>query len=347
MSSPWWGGTLARCGGNLVGRTPWPARALGPSVRARRGVSPGKTSSPESPAGEPGTRRVFSDSLRLCVSALFVMLCVAAAGCSRPTSIVVGSKNFTEQVVLGEILAQQIERRLGVPVVRKFELGGTLLAHQALVSGSIDLYPEYTGTALTAVLKDAPRSDPQAVFNAVRDAYHQRWKLAWMAPFGFNNTFAMIVRREENLATLSAAARAHPWRLGMGYEFRNRPDGLQGLLRAYPLRLAGDPATMDLGLLYAALDNGKVDMIAANSTDGLIAARKVTVLEDDRHYFPPYQCAAVVREDTLARYPALRGALEELSGKISDTVMRRLNYQLDGPHRPPAQVAAEFLRSLR
>lgn len=249
--------------------------------------------------------------------------------------------------MLGEILAQQIERRMGVPVVRKFELGGTLLAHEALVSGSIDLYPEYTGTALTAVLKRPPRSDPQAVFNAVRDAYHQRWKLAWMAPFGFNNTFAMIVRRDENLTTLSAAARAHAWRLGMGYEFRSRADGLPGLLRAYPLRLAGDPATMDLGLLYAALDNRKVDMIAANSTDGLISARNVTVLEDDRHYFPPYQCAAVVREDTLARYPALRGALAELSGKISDPVMRRLNYQLDGTHRPPAQVAAEFLRSLR
>lgn len=283
---------------------------------------------------------------RFGISTLLLLFCVACFGCSRRPEIVIGAKNFTEQVVLGEILAQQIERRVGVPVVRKFELGGTLLAHEALVSGSIDLYPEYTGTALTAVLKRPPQSDSQAVFHAVREAYRRQWKLAWMPPFGFNNTFAMIVRRDENVTTLSGAARAHAWRLGIGYEFRDRPDGLPGLLRAYPLRLAGDPVTMDLGLLYAALDNRKVDMIAANSTDGLIAVHKVTVLEDDRHYFPPYQCAAVVREDTLARYPALRGALEELSGKISDSVMRQLNYQMDGPHRPVAQVAAEFLRSL-
>lgn len=286
--------------------------------------------------------------LRLRVPAVFILAaCAGLAGCSRSPAIVVGSKNFTEQVVLGEILAQQIERRVGVPVVRKFELGGTLLAHEALVSGSLDVYPEYTGTALTAILKQAPQSDAQAVFNTVRDAYHRRWKVAWMAPFGFNNTFAMIVRRGENLTTLSAAAQAHPWRLGMGYEFRNRPDGLEGLLRVYRLRLSGDPATMDLGLLYTALDSGKVDMIAANSTDGMIAARNVTVLADDRHYFPPYQCAAVVRESTLARYPALRGAIEELSGKISDSAMRRLNYQVDGAHRPAAEVAAEFLKSVK
>jgi len=279
---------------------------------------------------------------------------LSLAGCSRPARVVVGSKNFTEQVVLGEIVAQQIERNLHVPVERKLDLGGTLLAHQALVQGDIDLYPEYTGTALTAVLKLPPpqqgAGDAAAVFATVSAAYLRQWRLVWLRPLGFNNTFAMIVRgetaRAEHLATLSEAARAHPWRMGAGYEFRQRPDGLDGLLRTYHLRTEGDPVSMDLGLLYAALGSRRVDLIAANSTDGLASAMDVTVLDDDRHYFPPYQCAVVARQDTLARFPNLRETLEALSGKISDARMRQLNYEVDGRHRPAAEVAAEFLRTL-
>lgn len=280
-----------------------------------------------------------------CLSALVL------ASCGARTRIVVGSKNFTEQVIVGEILAQQIERRLGLPVERYLNLGGTLLVHEALVRGSIDLYPEYTGTALAAVLKRPPGKEPAAVLAEVRTAYESRWKLAWLSPLGFNNTFAMIVRgeaaRAEKLATLSDAARAKPWRLGVGAEFEERADGLPGLLKTYGLRLDGDPVTMDLGLLYAALDSRKVDMIAANSTDGPAAVRDVTILADDRHYFPPYDCAVVAREETLARYPALRGALEELSGKLTAETMRRLNQQVDGERRPARQVAKRFLDSLR
>jgi len=249
-------------------------------------------------------------------------------------------------VLLGEILAQQIEQVLKVPVVRKLDLGGTMLAHQALAQGSLDLYPEYTGTALTEVLKQPIAREPQAVLDAVRTAYQRQWKLDWLAPFGFNNTFAMIVRRDAGVATLSAAARAQAWRLGMGYEFRQRPDGLDGLLKTYSLRLIGAPVEMDLGLLYSALQNRKVDLIAANSTDGLISALPVAALDDDRRYFPPYQCAVVVRESTLARYPGLRAALERLSGKISDVTMRQLNYEVDGKHRRAAEVAEQFLRGL-
>jgi len=273
-----------------------------------------------------------------CLSLLLV-------SCSSRNTIVVGSKNFTEQVLLGEILAQQIESKLGVRVVRKLDLGGTMLAHEALKGGSIDLYPEYTGTALTEVLKRPIVGEPKAAFDAVRDAYHRQWQLAWLAPLGFNNTFAMVVRRDEKLATLSQAAASHPWRLGMGYEFRQRPDGLDGLLATYRLRLNGDPITMDLGLLYSALQGRKVDMLAANSTDGLIAVLDVAVLQDDRRYFPPYECAVVAREATLARYPGLRGILEQLSGRLPNTVMRQLNYQVDGKHRAVAEVAAEFLKS--
>lgn len=272
------------------------------------------------------------------------------AACSRPAGIVVGSKNFTEQVLLGEILAQQIERRLGVPVERKLNLGGTLLAHGALTKGSIDLYPEYTGTALTAILKQPPSSDAGTVLGAVRAAYQQQWKLDWLNPLGFNNTFAMMIRgeaaRATKMTTLSEAAKSQAWRMGVGYEFKQRPDGLAGLLTSYSLRADGEPVTMDLGLLYAALKTRKVDMIAANSTDGLASVMDVAILQDDRHYFPPYECGVVVRQDTLSRYPKLREALEELSGKLPDGVMRKLNNTVDGERRAPAQVAADFLRSL-
>jgi glycine betaine/choline ABC-type transport system substrate-binding protein len=264
---------------------------------------------------------------------------------------VIGSKNFTEQIVLGEILAQQLERRMQLVVQRKFNLGGTLLTQEALVSGAIDLYPEYTGTALTAILKEKPSSDADAVFRQVKAAYHDRWRLEWFPPLGFANTFAMTVRgetvRADRLKTISDAARSQrPWRLGTGYEFLQRPDGLSGLLRAYGLRIQDSPVTMDLGLLYQALEHDQVDMIAANSTDGLLSVLDVRVLLDDKQYFPPYQCAAVVRESTLAAFPELRPALEELSGQISESTMRRLNYEVDGKHRSAPDVASEFLKTL-
>jgi glycine betaine/choline ABC-type transport system substrate-binding protein len=260
--------------------------------------------------------------------------------------VTVGSKNFTEQALLGEIVAQHLERRLGKPVGRKFNLGGTLLAQGALTSGGIDLYPEYSGTALTAVLKQQPRNDPASVLEEVRGEYQRRWRLRWLAPLGFNNTFAMMIRGDEarrGVRSLSQAAAAHQWRLGAGYEFKQRADGLPGLLQTYRLRLDGDAVTMDLGLLYAALKSRKVDMIAANSTDGLASVLDVAMLEDDLRYFPPYQCALVVREESLARVSGLEQALVELSGRLPDAVMRRLNFSVDGEHRPPAQVAQRFL----
>ena len=275
-------------------------------------------------------------------------LLLATIACSRPHSITVGSKNFTEQIVLGEIVAQQIERRLGIQVDRKLDLGGTLLAQQALSSGQIDVYPEYTGTALTAILKQPPLADPAAVFDRVRTEYRRRWNLAWLDPLGFNNTFAMVVRgpdaRAEKIASLSdAARRKRGWKLGVGYEFLQRPDGLPGLLATYHLPLDGSPKSMDLGLLYSALQQRQVDMAAASSTDGQLSVLDVTVLRDDRNYFPPYQAALVVRADTLAAHPGLQAALAELSGRLSDTAMRTLNYQLDGKHRPVAEVAREWL----
>jgi osmoprotectant transport system substrate-binding protein len=274
------------------------------------------------------------------------LLLILVAGCSARRAMTVGSKNFTEQIVLGEIVAQHLEHRLGQRVDRKLDLGGTLLTHEALVKGSIDLYPEYTGTALTNVLKLAPSADAAAVLESVRRGYRQ-WGLEWLDPLGFNNTFAMVIRNQDARArrvrTLSEAARYQPgWKLGVGYEFLQRPDGLPGLLRAYPLRLQGSPVSMDLGLLYPALEQGKVDMVAASETDGMLSLLKVEVLEDDRHYFPPYQAALVVRERALAD-ARVRAALGELSGRFSNEVMRRLNYAVDGEHRPARLVAARFL----
>ena len=272
---------------------------------------------------------------------------MSMTGCGPRPYVVVGSKNFTEQVVLGEIVAQQIERRLHIKVDRKFDLGGTLLAHEALRSGDLDLYPEYTGTALTAVLKKPAVKDAKTAFVLVSQGYRQ-WGIEWLPPLGFNNSFAMVVRSEvaraDGLKTLSdAAKRPAAWRMGVGYEFTQRPDGLRGLVQAYGLRLDGNPVTMDLGLLYPALQSKKIDMAAASATDGMLAHAEFTVLADDLHYFPPYECAIVARRESLDRFPRLRGVLTELSGRISDSEMRRMNELVDVEHKRAADVARDFL----
>lgn len=276
---------------------------------------------------------------------IVVFSLLLTVACSREPRIRVGSKNFSEQLILGEIVAQHLEKRLGGHISRKFDLGGTLLAHQALDSGAIDLYPEYTGTALTGVLKRPPLTDPREVLAQVRKGYAQ-WHLLWLDPLGFENTFAMTIRKEDSAAiNLSEAAQTRAWRLGAGYEFAHRPDGLPGLLGAYGLKMRGSPKTMDLGLLYQALSGKQVDMVAGNSTDGLLSVLPLRVLADDRHYFPPYECALVVREDLEQRFPGATAALRELSGRIDSDTMRRLNYELDGRHRPVREIARGFLRA--
>jgi glycine betaine/choline ABC-type transport system substrate-binding protein len=272
------------------------------------------------------------------------------AGCSsdRENTLVIGSKNFTEQVVLSELIAQHLENRTGLRVERRFYLGGTYICHQALLAGRIDLYPEYTGTALTAILKEAPQGSPRAVHQRVRDEYARRFGLTVGDPLGFNNTFAIVVRGEDarrlNLRTISDAARHAPqWRAGFGYEFMERPDGYTGLAQTYGLKFGSPPRIMDLGLLYRALLEKQVDLVAGNSTDGLIAALDLAILEDDKGYFPPYEAVPVLRTAALERHPALRQALAELAGRISDAEMRRMNYAVDGEHRDVKDVAREFL----
>jgi glycine betaine/choline ABC-type transport system substrate-binding protein len=262
--------------------------------------------------------------------------------------IVVGSKNFTEQSILAELVAQQIERRTELNVQRRFFLGGTFVCHRAITSGEIDIYVEYTGTALAAILERPPLQDPAAVYDSVREAYAELFELVWLEPLGFNNTFAILVRGEDarrlGLETISQAAQHTPaWRAGFGYEFTEREDGFVGLAQAYGLEFAEPPRTMDLGLTYRALADGQVDLIAGNSTDGLIAALDLVQLRDDQAYFPPYEAAPVLRDEILLRYPEVGDALSELAGRLPDGEMRYLNYQVDVEHRDMAVVVSEWL----
>jgi osmoprotectant transport system substrate-binding protein len=274
---------------------------------------------------------------------------LALAGCrsARADTLIVGSKNFTEQIVLGELLAQQIEAHTALRADRRFDLGGTLICHQALLAGQMDLYPEYTGTALTVILKEPPASDPAAVYLTVRDAYKSRFGLEVGPPLGFNNTFAIVVRGDDaarlHLRAISDLIPNAPnWRAGFGYEFMERPDGYPGLVKAYGLSFGSQPRIMDLGLLYRALQEKQVDVVAGNSTDGLIAALGLVVLEDDRHYFPPYQAVSVVRGVALEQHAGLREVLDALGGTISEDDMRRMNYALDGEHRDVTSVVRDF-----
>ncbi len=273
----------------------------------------------------------------------FLLAALIIGSCTKQPSVVVGSKNFSEQLILGEIIAQHLENDLHVKVTRKLDLGGTLLAHQAILASEIDIYPEYTGTALTTILKQAPDRDAAKVMRAVQDGY-KKWNLEWLQPLGFNNTFAMVIRKddaaERNVKTISeAAAFTKGWKLGVGYEFVKRPDGLSGLIQTYGLNAKGSVKTMDLGLLYQSLEGGQVDMVAGSETDGLLSAKPFVVLEDDQHYFPPYDAAIIVRTAALAKFPGLRESLSKLSGKIDPAKMREMNYQLDGKHRPIKQIA--------
>jgi osmoprotectant transport system substrate-binding protein len=282
---------------------------------------------------------------------LLLLLLVFVSGCGPPRRdrIVVGSKNFTEQLVLGEIIAQQIENRTHLPVERRFYLAGTYIAHQAMLGGRIDIYPEYTGTALTAILKQQPAGTPEHVFARVKGEYEKHFQLTLGMPLGFNDTFAIEIRGEDarklGLKTISQAATYAPqWRPGFGYEFMERPDGYKGLVATYGLRFAAPPRIMDLGLITRALKNKQVDLIAGNATDGLIPALDLFVLEDDRHYFPPYEAVPVIRQETLTQHPEVKSALDALAGKISDDDMRQLNYAVDGQHSNAADVVREFLR---
>ncbi len=272
------------------------------------------------------------------------------AGCNPPERRVsVGSKNFTEQLILGELLAQVLETRINVPVERRFYLAGTYICQQAILAGRIDVYVEYTGTALAAILKQPVISDSKAVFDIVQNEYQRRFNLTVLPSLGFNNTFAIVMRTDEasadGITKLSELAAYSPrMRIGVGYEFLERPDGFVGLAKTYGLRFAAPPSVMDLGLLYRALQAKQVDVVAGSNTDGMIAALGLRVLQDDKHYFPPYDAVPIVRPEALQKFNGMRTALEQLKGRISTQDMRRMNYAVDGEKHDVSDVVHDFIR---
>jgi osmoprotectant transport system permease protein len=294
-------------------------------------------------------RRRSGRAVAVAAAVVALVALVSSATLARRTSdaIVVGSKNFTEQLVLGELVAQAIERDTGLPVERRLNLGGTLICDRALLTGDVDVYVEYTGTALTAVFHQPVARDASTVFASVRDDYARSGRTL-LPPLGFNNTFAILVRAEDaknrGLKTIADLARVAPqWRAGFGYEFLERPDGFSGLASAYGLRFSGSPRVMDLTLTYRALAAGQVDVIAGDATAGLIKGLNLVQLEDNRHYFPPYDAAPVARAATLLRHPEVRSALEKLGGRVSAADMRAMNYAADVEHEDIRRIAAAFL----
>ena len=294
-----------------------------------------------------GTRSLRSAAAAAALVTLATLAGSAALAARSSGVITVGSKNFTEQLILGEIIAQTIERETGLPVRRRLNLGGTLICDRALLTGDIDVYPEYTGTALTAIFHQPPSTDPQAVRETVRDRYAATGRTL-LAGLGYDNTFAILVRgadaRTLGLRTIEDAARVAPrWRAGFGYEFLDRPDGYKGLADRYGLRFSAAPQAMDLTLTYRALASGQVDLIAGDATAGLIEALDLVQLEDTRRYFPPYDAVPVARSATLLRYPEVKRALDGLAGRITAEDMRRMNFDADARQEDPASIARRFL----
>jgi osmoprotectant transport system permease protein len=291
-----------------------------------------------------------SSEVRKLALAAAVVLVVGGFGFwlarSKPSGVAIGSKDFTESALLAEIVAQMLEAR-GVSVERRFELGGNL-PHEALVAGTLDLYPEYTGTSFTAILHHAPVTDPRMVYEQVKQEYADKFKIAVSQPLGFENTFAILVRGDEarrlNLKTISDAVPQSPrWRAGFGQDFMSRADGYPGFSKTYGLKFA-EVREMDLSLTYIALSSRQVDLIAGNSTEGRIATLDLFQLADDRRYFPPYEAVYLVRQDSLTRVPALQEVLAKLANAISTDEMRRLNYEIDGKKRDPKEVVREWVK---
>lgn len=296
------------------------------------------------PTGNKPKMAVILGIIVFIISGLFVFN-------SQQTSatITIGSKNFTEQVILGEILAQTIENNTNLKVDRKLNLGGTFIAHEAVKAGKIAGYVEYTGTAFAAVLKEKNITDPQVVYERTKKAYQEKYNLTVMQPLGFENTYAMLIRAEDakkwQVKTLSEIAKYTPQiQAGFGYEFLERADGYPGFSKTYGLKFA-NIKQMELGVMYQALKEKQVDFIATNSTDGLIQVLNLVMLADDKKYFPPYEAVPVFNQEILEKYPELVEAINKLAGKISTAEIQQMNYQVDNQSQPVEEVVREWLKS--
>lgn len=316
---------------------------------AKRSGAIAQSATPKPPA--PFSRALFARKGGVpAIAATLLIAALTLTACNPPRSsrLTIACKNFTEQVILGELLAQQVEAE-GEPVDRRFYLAGSYIAHQALVSGRIDAYVEYSGTALSAVLKQPLDKNPQSALETIRRIYEQKYRITVAPSLGFEDTFSMIVRGDDprfsNITTLSQLAPLAPQlALGVGYEFQSRPDGLPAVQQTYGLHF-GPQRVMDLGLLYRSLGARQVDIVSGNSTDGTIPVMHLRVLQDDRHAFPPYEAVPLVRDDALAKHPALQRALQRLAGKVTAEEMQAMNHAVDGDHRDPADVVRNFRRT--
>ena len=285
---------------------------------------------------------------RILIIALIV-ISVTMVGCSRKDTITIGSKDFSENMILGEMFAQIIEANSDIKVNRKLNLGGTFVCFEAIKNGDIDIYPEYTGTGLTAQLKMDVISDAEETYNIVSDEFDKQFKITWLKPLGFNNTYTLAVTKEvyekyavetySDLATVSSELV-----FGAEHEFFDRQDGFDGLVEAYDMKFKGDPMKMNVALKYQAIGNGNMDVTDAFATDGAIKQYELKILIDDKGFFPPYYAAPIIRNKTLDKYPELKDTLNKLAGAIDDQAMTDLNYKVDVEGKDIAKVAKEFLQ---
>lgn len=293
-------------------------------------------------------RNKFGKYLALILVVGLIAGMMAGCGGDKAEKVTVGSKNFTENIVMGEIMAQLIEAKTDIEVDRKLNLGGTLVAWEALKKGDLDLYPDYTGTGLMAILQKEVMYDPDEVYDLVQEEYNKLYQIKWLKTFGFNNTYTTAVPREmAEKYNLVKTSDLKPYAQDLIFcaeqEFFNRDDGYDGFVETYGLKFK-DKKAIETNLKYKAVGEKKVDVIDAFSTDGELITYDMVILEDDKGFFPPYYCAPVVRMDTLEKYPELEGVLNLLDGQISDTDMQQLNYQVKEQKKDVAEVATKFLQ---
>ena len=293
----------------------------------------------------------MKNMIKLIIStSLIFILTVSLIGCNtKKDTVVIGSKDFNEQLILGNMIASMIEKNTNIKVEKKLNLGGTNIAFEALKSGKIDMYVEYTGTGLVNIMKKESISDSEQVYNAVKDYFYKEYKLSWLQPLGFNNTYTLSVRKDTaekyHLETFSDLAKVSDQLiLGSTLEFNERPDGYPGVKAAYTMNFK-DSKPVNSGLRYNALENGKSDVIDAFSTDGLLKAFDLKVLKDDKNFFPPYYAVPLVRNVVLEKYPEIQVELDKLSNQITDEEMREMNYRVDKLNEDPTKIADEFLKS--
>jgi osmoprotectant transport system substrate-binding protein len=282
--------------------------------------------------------------------ALVMVVSMLFTGCSSSKSVTIGSKDYGENIVLGEIFSQLIEAKTDIKVNRKLNMGGTFVCFEAIKNGDIDIYPEFTGTALTALLKADVISDPDEAYEFVSNEFDKQFNIKWFKDLGYNNTYAIAISNEAyekyGVETNSDFAKiSEDFVFGAEHEFFDRQDGYDGLVAEYGITFKGEPKRMNVALKYQAIGNGEVDATIAYTTDGALKQYDLKILEDDKGFFPPYYVAPIIRKETLEKYPELEQVLNLLGGQVDEETMTGLNYKIDVEGIAIETVAKDFLES--